>query len=132
MDAALAFLQGDDSAETLAALRDGLRRWAAQEGAGDAQALPACIGLPCTAAKLGRLLRDDLLRQAGELIEAPSPWARAEALAARCRLFELRRWPCWRGMTEAPLRADPIDTLLFEARRFGSVHLTPRRLYELL
>lgn len=130
--AARRFLAGDRSSETLGALEAGMRAYAAQGAAGGTQSLAACIGLPCTAQKLALHLRDDLLRQAGGLIEAPSRWARAVAFEERCRLFELRRWPCWRVMTEAPARADPIDRLLFEARRYGEVHLTARRLYELL
>jgi len=129
---ALRLLLGDADEDVLAELRAGIVRWAAQDGARDAQTLQTHIGLPATPCALRRLLRDDCLRRAADLIEAPTEWKRAVALAERCRLFELRRWPSWRGMAEAPLRADGVDRLLHQARQHGPVDLTARRIYELL
>jgi hypothetical protein len=117
---ALAFLAGDRSAETLDALAAGMRAMLRGE-----------VAAP-TVGQFRRALRDELLRRAGELIEAPTPGARAEALEERARLFELRRWPRWRHFKVAPPRADPVDVLLFEARQYGEVWLCDKWLKKLL
>lgn len=129
---ALAFLAGDRSAETLDALADGMRLWAAQEAAGEPMPVNRYVGLPASPAKLRRALRDDRLRQAATLIDAPTPWLRAGALAEAARCFELRRWPVWRHMESAPLRASELEAMLFEARQFGEVMLDQRQIHRIL
>jgi len=132
VDAALRFLSGDRSSETLDALEAGLRRWAAQEGAGDAIAVNRYIGLPASPCKLRKALRDDCLRRAAALIPAPTPWARASALAEESRLFRLRKWNLWQHLDMAPLRATPIQALLFEARKCAALPTTTRQFHNLL
>lgn len=132
MQPALAFLAGDRSTDVLDALADGMRRWAAQEGAGDAMPVNRYVGLPASPCKTRRALRDAILRDAAVLLDAPTPWLRACTLADRCRLFELRRWPAWRHLEAPPLRASALEVLLFEARQFGVVMLSARRIHDLL
>ena len=133
MRAALEFLLGDESAETLAALRGGFIRYAAHDGAGSAISLNRYIGLPVSPAKIRLTLRDQLLRQAGALIEAPTPWIRAGVLAEAVRCFERRKWRLgWRHLEEPPLRATAMEALLFRARGWAEFPQGQRQLNRIL
>lgn len=127
MRAALDFLSGDESADTLAALREGFRRWAAQDGLPLERVLR--LGTPY---KLRLALRDGLLRQAATLMDAPTPWTRAGLLAERARCFELRKWPIWKERETVPAHADPIEALLWQARQYDEVMLDQRSIHRIL
>jgi len=119
MTPALRFLAGDRSSSTLDALEAGMRAWL------DGEPLP-------TRCQFRQAMRDRYIRHAGYAIEARSSWDRAGVLAERVKSFEILRWPAWQHFTEPPRQADGVDALLWQARQYGPLPTTPRRLFALL
>lgn len=130
MRAALDFLSGDDSAETLAELRAGLRRWAASDDAGRRMGLHRYLGIG-SAQSLRLVLRDALVREAADLIEAGSVGERARLLAKQVKDLE-KEWRHWRQFAEAPARASAVLRVLWRARCLGRIPQTSRALVDII
>lgn len=96
------------------------------------QPLPAALGLEGRALLEVRLeARNALLRQALDLVDAPSRSARIHALAKAAVRFEAHRWPQWRTRDDPPEKATQLQALLFRARQFYSLPGS-RQLHNLL
>jgi hypothetical protein len=130
MQALAKILEGTADAAALEEFSRGFRVWLASATAGrrDAQgklnrarplSLERCLGLPATPERARRELRDHYLREAAKLLPVATnkQSSRAAALLAEVRLFEARRWVCWRGKTTPPIEASDMNRFLFEAMR---------------
>ncbi len=94
------------------AVRAAVRSWVHSDGQLPLQRL---LGLMPTPRRQRLAVRDHYLRQAAALIPEPSPWHRALQLQLAVDTFNASRWPCWRGMRQAPSHATPTEALLFAA-----------------
>lgn len=144
----LALLEDRPSPEAWQWVRERVRAWllSGQRGALDADgrrlrrpspSLARCLGMPSTPEPARLRLRDEYLYRLAQHVEAeigPHPWRIAVELARMAQRFELRKWPAWWRLDEAPEHASELERLLFEARRIGGVPLpsTPRRYRQLL
>lgn len=109
--AALAFMLGSDSPETLADLRAAMLRWSEQTG-DRTMDMHRFMGLGTP--RLTRLdRRDALLAEVFDHLEG-TRWARCRQLAEMARTFNTRRWPVWQR-DGLPAGAAPVDVLLFRA-----------------
>jgi hypothetical protein len=113
--AAVRFLLGDESVDTLADLRAAMLRWSAQT-CEKPVGLNRCLGLSTPRAT--RIdLRDALLAQAAELLTG-TRWARCKELAELARTFNARRYVSWKR-AGIPTTASAIDVLLYRACEHG-------------
>lgn len=98
--------------------------------------LARCAGLPENPENARLQLRNWYLRQAAELLDAPidQPWRRATELHAALVDFAGRKWPCWWSLSEPPMQATELESLLWHATRAGGGRLpgTARRIAQIL
>lgn len=128
-NAAIAFLLGDESVDTLSAMRAAMLRWSAQTGEKPI-GLNRCVSLSTPRAT--RIdLRDALVSQAAELLTG-TRWARCKALAELARTFNARRYDSW-ALAGIPSTASTVDVLLFRACEQGEpLPQTPEQFLSIL
>lgn len=125
------FADGADDAESSAPLRLAVRAMLAGDAA-DANSAFALAGVPATATGLRRAIRDAFLRDAATLIDAPTGWQRAGALADAVQCFLGWRWGAWQRYTVPPAHATRLELALFFAARHGLAALTQRQIFSII
>lgn len=106
---------GNPSPDALAWAAASIRKWWRRGGE---VAFHRCADI-VTIQKARDAIRNDLLRRAAEHIDGGITH-KAETLAKHCADMEARLWGLWRDEQDAPERAGPALTLLFQAKRQGS------------
>lgn len=87
---------------------------------------------PFTRADVKKERRNQLLRLAATHLEG-NPWSKASELFDLSRKFELRKWPAWNRLQEAPSHASEIEALLFQCFRLDErMPSTPQTFYNIL
>jgi hypothetical protein len=106
-----------------------LGAWLRTEGV---RPLQYFLGLPCSARRTQRWLRDLWIVEAAKRIDAPTEWQRARKLSEEINHFESRLWSCWRNEKLPPARATPTQACLFFARQHGELPSTARQIGNIL
>lgn len=113
--AALAFMLGSDSPETLAELRAAMLRWA-EQGDDRPIELRRFLGLG-TVCKARQALRNALVVDASALLVG-GRWQRCKQLAAMAAEMNARRYSVWVSLGVPP-DVGEAWRLLFHARHYG-------------
>jgi hypothetical protein len=78
--------------------------------------LERCLHLPRTSKQLQRLRRDDAIRDAGRLLDAPTSYALAKEVERElCQFIERGPWRHWRALGAAPEQSSKLRAALFVA-----------------
>lgn len=111
------FGRAEETPDDLAALRAMVRDFFEAEGE---RSLQRCGGLPSTRQRLRQRLRDNALREAARLIDAPGPWRCAELLAEALHVYETRGgWRDWKHARTLPEGVSPLRKLLHRILRLN-------------
>lgn len=105
------FATGVADFDSLQWLQRGLQAWIRCEGS---VPIERCLHLPRTGKQLRRLRRDQAIRDAGRLLDAPTAYALAQEIAKELDQFiERGPWRHWRELGAPPDQHSKLRAALF-------------------